>query len=236
MEKLIIAHRGASRLARENTLLAFQKAIDIGADIIELDVRQTRDGELAVFHDSKIFGKKINGISLAEANRLAASQNFTIPILEQALTLITGKAGLQIEIKDAGYEFETAEAALKYLKPENFFIISFNFKTLKKIKSRFPQINTGLIIGTWHTWQWQMLKFLLQRQAILTTVDLISINLRLWQAGLAKFIPERIALTVWNADEPEIIKRLLVDKSVTSIASNVPDLAIKIKKQIYGTA
>ena len=69
--KLIIAHRGAPKLARENTLMAFQKAIDLGADIIELDVRQTKDGELAVFHDQDIGGKKISGLTFAEVNRVA---------------------------------------------------------------------------------------------------------------------------------------------------------------------
>jgi glycerophosphoryl diester phosphodiesterase len=232
-KKLIIAHRGAPKLARENTLMAFQKAIDLGADIIELDVRQTKDGELAVFHDQDIGGKKISGLTFAEVNRVAEVQNYQVPTLGQALNLIADKIGLQIEIKEPGYEFKTAEIALEYLKPKNFSIISFDFGILKKIKTQYPQINVGLILGTRYSTLWQMLHFSIKKNKILPVVGLLSVSWKLWQSGFKKLVPDKLPITVWTADEPELITHLLKDKKITAIASNVPDVALKLRKKIY---
>jgi glycerophosphoryl diester phosphodiesterase len=210
-------------------LEAFQKAISLGADMIELDVRQTKDGELAVFHDAAIGGKNILEMSFADLNAAAKTQNFLVPTLEQALDIIANKVGLQVEIKAPGYEDEAAETCLKYLKPENFSIISFEFGILKKVKNSYPQINTGLIIGTKHTRVWKMINFLIHKKRILSGVNLLSVNWRLWEAGFANLLPKQFPLTVWTADEPELITKLLKDERVTAIASNVPDLALKLR-------
>ena len=227
--KLIIAHRGASKLEKENTLEAFQKAIDLGADVIELDVRQTKDGILAVFHDKKINNWPIRETPFDILNQITARQNYQVPTLDEALKQIAGKADLQIEIKAPGYELLCAQTALKYLRPENFHIISFHLEILKKIKLALPQINTGLIIGTWHTWVWQTLHFLFCKKQILSTVNLLAINTRLWQTGFGWLVPKNFPLTVWTADKPKLIKKLLADKHIMGITSNVPDLAIKFK-------
>src|SRR5213075_2825191 len=105
------AHRGASRKAPENTLAAFSRAIDDGADGIELDVRLTADGEIVVFHDSRLNrttdgSGKIERCTLDELKRLSAGSWFhpvfggeSIPTLDQALELVRRRVGVNIELK-----------------------------------------------------------------------------------------------------------------------------------------
>ena len=134
---MIFAHRGASKLERENTLKAFAKAIELGVDGIELDVRKTVDNHLVVFHDPEINGRKICKLTFEEINRESAKENYQVPELEESLRLIAGKAHVQIEIKEEGFEREVGEIALKILQPGDFTIISFNVKSLQTIKRIF---------------------------------------------------------------------------------------------------
>ena len=107
----IIAHKGASGVAPENTLAAFQKALDIGVDMVELDVRQTKDEQIVVFHDQTLQrttngNGNIHDFALAELQQLDAGSWFdpafsdqTIPTIKEVLDLIDGKCKVLIEIK-----------------------------------------------------------------------------------------------------------------------------------------
>lgn len=121
----VIAHRGASAYAPENTLAAFEKAIEQQADWFELDCTLSRDGQLIVIHDDKL-DRTTNGQgqvadkTLAELKQLDAgswySQSFAgepLPTLDEALELAQGRVGVYIEIKDTGTARATAAAMLE---------------------------------------------------------------------------------------------------------------------------
>ena len=99
---LIIAHRGWSGRFTENTLPAIRAALDLGADFVEIDVHETRDGEIVVFHDYRL--RRLCGVrgcvrdaTIAKIKRL----NPSIPTLAEALHICRGKARALIEIKRA---------------------------------------------------------------------------------------------------------------------------------------
>ena len=108
---LIIAHRGASGLAPENTLAAIKKAIELKADLIEIDVHQTKDSIIVVIHDKKInrttSGKgRVKDLFYKEIRRYDAGKWFDpkfegerVPTLEEVLRLVHGQTKLLIEIK-----------------------------------------------------------------------------------------------------------------------------------------
>ncbi len=121
----VIAHRGASAYAPENTLVAYEKAIELGADWFELDVTLTRDGQLIVIHDGDL-DRTTNGQgkvvqkSLDELKKLDAGSWFSntyagesMPTLVEALDCAKGRAGIYIEIKDMGTARATAGSLLK---------------------------------------------------------------------------------------------------------------------------
>lgn len=110
----VIAHRGASRFAPENTLTAFDLAIDAGADAVELDLRVTSDEDLAVFHDARLgrttsSGRPVSAMTADQVGRLDAGAWFNkefrgevVPFIDEALEALKGRAVPVIELKDAG--------------------------------------------------------------------------------------------------------------------------------------
>jgi len=113
----IIAHKGASGLAPENTMAAFEKALELGVDQIELDVRHTKDEEIIVFHDQRLdriardtLGNKINGdvhdYTLEEIKQFDVGSWYDshykderIPTLKEVLDFVDGRCKVLIEIK-----------------------------------------------------------------------------------------------------------------------------------------
>jgi glycerophosphoryl diester phosphodiesterase len=151
MKPLVIAHRGASGYAPENTILAFQKAIDLAADMIEFDVRQNREGIPIVIHD-KSLRRTTNGRglikkrTLAELRMLDAGQGQTIPTLEEAINFIGEKAGINIEIKEEGLEKKILEIIENSkISIDGVIISSKRPKILALIKGLAPDIKTALI-------------------------------------------------------------------------------------------
>ncbi len=110
----VIAHRGFSDRAPENTLAAFRQALEVGADMIELDVHLSKDGEIVVIHDADLSrttnGKgQVRDLTLAQLKKLDAGTSFSvdfagalIPTLTEVLELVAGRMLLNIEIKVTG--------------------------------------------------------------------------------------------------------------------------------------
>ncbi len=115
-EKLIIAHRGAPGYARENTIESFKKALALGADMIEFDVRRTKDHALIVYHDERIQGHPIKDLVFEAIRRIAANQGFDIPTVEEVLKWSKGKIKLDVELKEEGYEREVAQLISSYFE------------------------------------------------------------------------------------------------------------------------
>lgn len=128
----VIAHKGASGTAPENTLVAFKKAIDLGVDMIEIDVRHTKDGEIVVIHDETL-DRTTNGrglvhdYTLAEIKELDAGswfdpafRNEKVPTLKEALDLINGSCKVLIEIKhmDHPHYHDFAEKLIDVIREE----------------------------------------------------------------------------------------------------------------------
>lgn len=158
----ITAHRGDSIKALENTIPAFEKAIESGADWIELDVKETRDNVPVVFHDSslkRLMGQDgtIREMTLEEIKKLhpAASMgpgynNVKIPTLEETLDTCKGRIKLNIEIKEDGTESsDFTERVIQLIRDKGMtdqcMITSFCYTVLEKVKAVEPSLKTGYI-------------------------------------------------------------------------------------------
>lgn len=152
MKALVIGHRGAAALEPENTIRSLKKAFECGADLVEVDVRKSRDGHLVVIHD-KTVDRTTNGkgavsdLSLGELKNLDAGLGERIPTLGEVLDFIRGTVrGLVVEIKDSGIE-EMVVNSILAAGISSIFIVSFNAKSIKKVKEIFPKARTGLIFS-----------------------------------------------------------------------------------------
>lgn len=160
----IYAHRGARAYAPENTLSAFQKAIQLKADGIELDVHMTRDGEIVVCHDHDI-SRTSNGTGLINEQRLAQLKQYDfgswfaprykgekIPTLAEVLALVHNTPLLlNIEIKNAPLVYPDLEQKVldilaRFEMSHRVIISSFHHPSVYRVKLIDPHIRTGVLL------------------------------------------------------------------------------------------
>ena len=155
-ETKIIAHRGFSAKAPENTLIAFKKAIRSGADYFELDVHKTADDSVVVIHDSSIdrvcsngLSGKIADMSFAETRdvRMGYPKKFgkrfrraSIPTLKEALACAKGKIKVCVEIKVSNVEASVIKTINNLQMNDEVIIFSFDYNVLKNIRELDPVI------------------------------------------------------------------------------------------------
>jgi len=166
-----VAHRGGSLLAPENTLAAFSRGIDEGADAIELDVHLSRDGQLMVMHDPSLYRTTaqegyIGDWIASDIKRLDARASWRgereypvehVPTFEEVLALLTRqerRIELQVEIKTdqkdrryAGIEEAVVNALREYHLIEQTIIISFDFPTLLTVRQIEPNLRLGALVN-----------------------------------------------------------------------------------------
>ncbi|SOC40800.1 glycerophosphodiester phosphodiesterase [Salinicoccus kekensis] len=164
---LNVAHRGASGYTPENTMAAFDRAFEMKADFIEIDVHMSADGEVVAIHDLMVDrttdgSGRVNDFTLEELRQLDAGSWFgpefagaQIPTLDEILDAYRGKIGILIEIKDPsahpGIEAAVAEALAERNmdKPNNGKIIvqSFDHGSVAHFNSLLPNVPTGVLVG-----------------------------------------------------------------------------------------
>jgi glycerophosphoryl diester phosphodiesterase len=236
----VIAHRGFSAIAPENTLSSFQKAIESGADYFELDVHQSKDGYLFVIHDASVnrtssnFAKgKIAEMTCKELKKVKVGytkkfgdtfKDEKLPTLKEVLKLAKGKIKVCIEIKVLGIE-EKVLKMIKELKMENEVILfSFYFPVLTKIRSLNPTIPILYLID----------------KADLITVDYAqlihanAIGIGSKTTITKKFIntahQNNIEIWKWTVNSLKQMKELSTF-GIDGIITNYPDKALKVLKQ-----
>lgn len=238
MKPLVLAHRGASAYAPENTLAAFNLAFELGADGVELDVSLTRDGIPVVIHDDTVDRTTngrgaVNQFTLAELQRLDASNRMEkyrgekIPTLEEALRAV-GKRGLvNIEIKSTGLKTDGIEmavlAAIENTGASRVLISSFNPLALRRMFLLDPRLPRGLLyaprlpIFLRRAW----LRPLVRPAALHPHFSMVTRDLVAWahQRGYQ--------VNTWTVDEPDVARRL-IEWGVDGIITNKPDVLRKI--------
>ncbi|MBM7666076.1 glycerophosphoryl diester phosphodiesterase [Solibacillus kalamii] len=160
-----VAHRGATAYTPENTIAAFDLAVDMKADYIEIDVQRSKDGELVLIHDTTVDRTtdgtgKVGDLTLEQLRSLDAGswkgEQFAgepIPTFEEILDHYHGKIGILIELKAPelypGIEEQVAAALIErnLHKPQNEKIIiqSFNFESIKKMDQLLPKVPIGVL-------------------------------------------------------------------------------------------
>jgi glycerophosphoryl diester phosphodiesterase len=147
---LKIGHRGAKFYEPENTLRSFRKALELGVDAVELDVRRTKDGEVVVIHDAEV-DRTTNGkglvseLTLEEIKKLVTDKGEKIPTLEEALDFLDKKVKVLIELKETGIEEDVLNLIREKELEKNVILISFLESALGKIRALNKDVETGLI-------------------------------------------------------------------------------------------
>jgi glycerophosphoryl diester phosphodiesterase len=144
---LRIGHRGAAGHAPENTLASVRKAIEFGVDLVEVDVRRSRDAHLVLVHDETV-DRTTNGtgrvadLSISELRALETGPGAGIPTLEELLETAQGRVGLMLELKEAGL----ADLAVETVRRGHFtgtvIYASFLHEELRAVRTADPKAAT----------------------------------------------------------------------------------------------
>jgi glycerophosphoryl diester phosphodiesterase len=150
-----IGHRGASGYEPENTLISFEKAIDLNADGIELDVHLSLDGELIVIHDETInrttIGKgAVKELTLQELKKFHTSKNQEIPTLIEVFDLVHRRCFINIELKGIGTAKPVNNLINYYISDKkwestDFLVSSFDWNMLEEFHTLNPKIRIGIL-------------------------------------------------------------------------------------------
>lgn len=230
---VVMAHRGASAAAPENTLIAYKKAIEMGAGWAELDVRQAKDGAIVLMHDKTVHrttGVKgfVWDLTLKELKQLEAGSWFgeefrgePIPTLEEVIRLAKGRIKLNIEVKISENEPGIAERVVDIIRSENFskdcIITSFDMETVKRFKAIAPDLTTGIIFDKEY------------RQDVFEgNWEILSGNYELVDDTFMRLARKSGKKTyAWTVNEREEMLRL-IGLEVDGIITDKPDLILSV--------
>ena len=200
----ICAHRGVSRAHPENSLAAFATAIEMGADMIETDVRRTPRGKLVLHHDPLGPRRPRGLVELAELVALA-----------------DGRVALDVELKEAGYEEEVL-AALDP-RPEGLVVTSFIPKAVAAVHALDPGIATGLIFRPGDRRE-------LAARAEACGARMVVIHSSALRPELgAELAAAGRPLMVWTVNDRRRLAAVMATPGVTHLVTDVPDVALALR-------
>lgn len=254
-DPLIIGHRGASSYAPENSLAAFQMAIDVGADGVEFDVQLAKDGVPVVLHDATLERTGLRPDRVADLTSGQLSKidigswfnkkfpkkanpdfaNETVPTLTQVLELLKDKKGLiYIELKCGDTDYEPLAKAVcdvirgSHLLPQ-IIVKSFKLAAIPIVRFCLPEVQTAALFEP------TIMDFLRRRKHILTIAHefgahQISIHYSLVTRKLVELATaSSMPVTIWTADDMKWKKRC-TKLGIKALITNDPAKLIAIQK------
>ena len=245
----MVAHRGASGYAPENTIRAFETALAMNVRYIELDVHMSLDGEIVVIHDPKVDrttnGKgAVGNLTLSQLRNLDAGSWFNrlhprkaraefagvgVPTLQEIIDLLKStETGLYVEIKDPELYPETLESRIISLLERMQFerksvLLSFSAGSIVKVKDLDPTIQTALLVTS------------PKLDPVSEAADLGANELAIRHTLLTPGIVQKarakgLGVSVWTVNSEAAIRRVIA-LGADRIISNYPDRAMRLLRE-----
>ncbi len=231
----VTAHRGGARFAPENTLSAMETAVEALADYAEIDVQETKDGEIVLLHDTNL--KRVTGLnaniwelSYQEVSQLDAGIKFhkkfrgeKIPTLSQVLEYCRGKIRLNIELKYNGHNGQIVPKVVKIIEEyggqDTCVITSMNYGYLEQVKALNPQIATGYTLSMVYGNLSEMkaadffsVKYTYLNAAFVRRAHALGKEVCAWTLNYQGDIQKMLDCGVDNiiTDDPELVRRVIL--------------------------
>lgn len=231
----VTAHRGDSYTAPENTIPAIQQAINNHADYVEIDVQQTKDGEIILMHDTSL--KRTTGLRQAVWNttyeqiaKLDAGAWFSrayintkVPTLKEAIEVCKNKIDMNIELKPSGhdrdFEQKVVDLILEAGIEKECVVASMSYNSIKKVKELAPQIQTVYVTSVAYGW-FDSLEY----------ADIVSIEASFLTSKLVNQLHEnKKRVYAWTVNDTAMVQTL-IDLGVDSIITDDP---VMVRESIY---
>jgi glycerophosphoryl diester phosphodiesterase len=245
----VIAHRGGSHLAPENTMAAFKNAIKLGVDMIEIDVEQTKESVVVVIHDATV-DRTTNGTGAVDTlswdyvKSLNASQSWKgdnykdekISTLDEVLELLKGTGvTLLIEIKEGserypGIEKRTVDAIQKFNAYSWAIVQSFNKKAVERVKQDDENIKTFYLLGrsNFRDYYNKIRREKEQNPSLKFNYDGLAVSYKAWSKQSLDSVKQMgLETYAWTVGDTLAMKEL-IDNGITGIITDDPDVLLEI--------
>jgi glycerophosphoryl diester phosphodiesterase len=217
---LIAAHRGASRAASENSLAAVERAIEFGADMVEIDVRRTGDGVLIAHHDPAVGDEPIGGLSY---DAVADAKGHAPATVEGIVRLAAGRTLLDIELKEEGYERDVIDLLDRHVESHEFIVTSFLEPAITAAKDH--GVRTGLLCEA--PFAPEEMFAAVERCG----ADVLAPHVELADEAVLQGAAERnLPVLVWTVNESHQMQRCLVDPRIAGVITDEPDMAVAVRE------
>jgi glycerophosphoryl diester phosphodiesterase len=213
----IIAHRGASGHAYENSPAAFRRAVELGADAVELDIHSTTDGALLVHHDGEVKGiGRIGELPRAAFDGYRLPNGESIPLLADVLKILAGLS-VWVEVKTLAPEFdgELLRTLDSGPNPAKYAVHGFDHRIVERLGRRRGSLRRGVLLAS----------YLLDTLSVMRSAgaDTVWTETHLIDADLVNLVHGAGGhIVAWTANEDREIRRL-IDLGVDGICGNYPD-------------
>ena len=237
----ISAHRGGSEHGPGGTYEAYQNALAIGADYVEFDVRQTRDGILVAWHEERARqGLRAQPVATVSYSRLCRLAGFEVPQVAEVMRLLAGRARAHVDLKETGCATAVTRLGLKVLGPAGMLVTTGDRGALAAVKREFPAVPTGLTIGSGGLGRALRLPAHAARASALSRVELARAGMPDWAVihrrlaraeVLARYQRQGIRTMVWTVNADADLARWVAAPGVDALVTDRPARAIVLRGQ-----
>jgi glycerophosphoryl diester phosphodiesterase len=231
---MISAHRGGMAAGGVPAADRYRHAIELGVDYVEFDVRKTRDGQMVIYHDDRtVSGRPVRDLTYPE---LAEEVGLEALTFDQLLDVAAGRVGLHLDLKETGYEAEVVRTVLDR-SPLDKLVITSGDAAIRTIKERFPDVTAGLSIGEdinglspWLKVRTRLSELFPRGRIERCHADFVAVHRQLAGLSVLRYCEsEGIPAWVWTVDDEPGIARFLADSRVTTLITDRPDIAMRLR-------
>jgi glycerophosphoryl diester phosphodiesterase len=218
---LVVAHRGAWGAAPQNSLEAFERAIALGCDGVEIDVRRTADGRMVVVHDARVAGRPVSRLTHEQLrDRMKVGQ---APRLEEVLELVAGRLVVDVELKEDDHVAQAMALVARRLDPDQYVVTSFRDAVLPQVKRHAPEARTGLLVGA------RLRLRELDRRVRRTHVDFVAPHAALRRRRILAWAADRgLPAWLWTVNDPIVLRALRGDPRVAAVITDEPERTLSV--------
>jgi glycerophosphoryl diester phosphodiesterase len=234
MPPLIDAHSGECGTPGLPAATRYSRAIEMGVDFVEIDIRRTTDGVFINYHDDHTpSGRAARDLSYADLEEELGDELLTV---DHAIDIVDGKAGLHVDVKEEGYEADVVRFIQAGFKHSDIVFTSGD-RPIRTIKDQFPAARTGLSLGDdlegappWRYVQVRLSELFPGPRLRRSHADFAAVHRRLARVSVLDYCARtRMPAWVWTVDEEADIKRFMRDPRVAVLITNRPDIAMRFR-------
>ena len=234
LRPLIDAHRGECGIPDLPADERYRRAIALGVDFVEVDIRRSTDGEFFTYHDDQTpSGFAVRDLSYA---RLKSELGAELVKVSDVMDMVDGRVGLHIEIKEGGYEAEIVRFIQQGCKHSEVVFTSGD-APIRAIKELFPSVRTGLSLGdelqgapVWRYLQVRWSELYPRERLQKCRADFVSVHQRLARIRVLDYCAGvKMPAWVWTVDDEVDIESFMRDPRVAVLITDRPDVALRFR-------